>query len=326
MLTRRELLAGAAALAGSTLLLSGMAFGQSAWPTRPITITIGNAPGGDDDTLSRFLAPSLTQTLGQSVVVENRVGGSTTVAGNTVASAKPDGYTLLCLITAGVVQTQLRKNLTYNLDSFVPIAKIGGYPLALIVSAKMGIDSVDELIAASKTADGVTFASGGVGTVGHLTSTMFLKEIGGKGVHVSYKNNPEGIQALAGGFTQMIFASAREGGVLKDDPNLKVLAVTSPERTANLPDVPTLKELGYGDIDQSVWYSYAAPAGTPNDVVQKLKDAIVKGVEDPAFEERFGAMAFQTDIRTGEDLKTYIASEANRFKQVIAANDIQLSN
>jgi tripartite-type tricarboxylate transporter receptor subunit TctC len=226
MISRRKVLVGASAAVSAGLLPRG-SNAQDKWPSRLITIHIGNAPGGDDDTLSRFLAQTVSVELGQPVIVENRPGGSTTLAGNAVAAAQPDGYNILCLITAGVIQTVLRDNLRYGLDNFTPIVGIGGYPLALIVSAKAGITNLDELLAAARTSDGVTFASGGVGTVGHLTATMFLKEIKGNGIHVSYKNNPEGLQALAGGFTQMIFASAREAAILKDNPSVRVLAVTS---------------------------------------------------------------------------------------------------
>ena len=201
------------------------------------------------------MAQTVSVELGQPVIVENRPGGSTTLAGNAVAAAQPDGYNILCLITAGVIQMVLRDNLRYGLIIFTPIVGIGGYPLALIVSAKAGITNLDELLAAARVSDGVTFASGGVGTVGHLTATMFLQEIKGNGIHVSYKNNPEGLQALAGGFTQMIFASAREAAILKDNPSVRVLAVTSQTRAANLPNVPTTSEIGFPQINSRVRYS-----------------------------------------------------------------------
>lgn len=325
MISRRKILFGAG-VAVSAGLIARVSNAEVQWPARPITINIGNAPGGDDDTLSRFLAQSVSVELGQPVVVENRAGGSTTVAGNAVAAAKPDGYNILCLITAGVVQTVLRDNLQYGLDDFTPIVEIGGYPLALIVSAKAGITNLDELLAAARSDEGVTFASGGVGTVGHLTSTMFLAEAKGKGVHVSYKNNPEGIQALAGGFTQMIFASAREAAILKDDPNVRVLAVTSQARTTNLPNVPTTSEIGFPKINSRVWYSYAAPAGVPDEVVAKFSAAVVKGVQDPKFQERFAPLSFQTDLKTGSDLKEFLKSEQDRFRKVITDNNIRLNN
>ncbi|WP_165506565.1 Bug family tripartite tricarboxylate transporter substrate binding protein [Rhizobium leguminosarum] len=325
MISRREVLIGAGAV-GSAAMLSRVAKAEAKWPARPITITIANAPGGDDDTLSRFLAETLTSELGQAVVIENRGGGSTTIGVTAASSAKPDGYNFLCLPTSGLVQTVLRDKLPYTLDSFTPIVGIGGYPLALIASKKAGINTIDDLMAAVHSPEGVTFASAGVGTIAHLTGTAFIKEAKGKGINVSYKNNPDGIQGIAGGFTQMMFVSAREGAILKDDENVKVLAVTSAARTSNLPDVPTTTEIGYPQIDGRVWYGYLAPAGVPEEVVARFAAAVVKGVQDPKFQDRFGPLSFHTDLKTGEEFTAFLRSEQDRFRKIITENDIKLNN
>ncbi|KQS95491.1 tripartite tricarboxylate transporter substrate binding protein [Rhizobium sp. Leaf386] len=325
MISRREVLVGAGAVATS-VILSGGAQAQGKWPSRAMTITIANAPGGDDDTLSRFLAETLTSELGQAVVIENRGGGSTTIGVTAASAAKPDGYNFLCLPTSGLVQTVLRDKLPYTLDSFTPIAGIGGYPLALIVSKKAGINTIDDLMAAIHSPEGVTFASAGVGTIAHLTGTAFIREAKGKGINVSYKNNPDGIQGIAGGFTQMMFVSAREGAILKDDENVKVLAVSSSTRTVNLPDVPTTAEIGYPQIDGRVWYGYLAPAGVPEEVVSRFSAAIAKGVQDPKFQERFSPLSFHTDLKTGDEFKAFLVSEQERFRKIIAENNIKLNN
>lgn len=324
MISRRNVLIGAGTV-GSMALMSSVAKAQAQWPARPITITIANAPGGDDDTLSRFLAETLTSELGQAVVIENRGGGSTTIGVTAASSAKPDGYNFLCLPTSGLVQTVLRDKLPYTLDSFTPIVGIGGYPLALIASKKAGMNTVDDLLAAIRSPEGVTYATAGVGTIAHLTGTTFIREAKGKGINVSYKNNPDGIQGVAGGFTQMMFVSAREGAILKDDENVSVLAVTSPARTSNLPDVPTTAELGYPQIAGRVWYGYLAPAGVPADVVGRFSAAVVKGVQAPKFQDRFGPLSFQTDLKTGDDFKAFLVSEQDRFRKIITENDIKLN-
>ncbi|MFT2215105.1 Bug family tripartite tricarboxylate transporter substrate binding protein [Rhizobium giardinii] len=326
MLSRRNLLVTAATALALCAGMSNLALAQDDYPTRPIKIVIANPPGGDDDTLTRFIAPTLSAELGQPVVVENRGGGASTLGAMAASQANPDGYTLLCLHTAGLVQTQLRSNLSYSLDSFEPIALIGGYPMALVVSAASNIDSVPNLKKVANTADGVTFASAGAGTLGHLTAVRFLKAIEGNGVHVAYKNNPDGLQALSGGFTQMMFPSAREGANLQKDGLLRVLAVTSPQRTVNLPDVPTMTELGYPSIDSQLWYSYAAPAGTPPEILEKLTSAITKAVETKEFKERFGPMAYQSDVRTGAELKKFWKSEADRWRQVIVENNVRFTD
>lgn len=306
--------------------LAGNVVAQSAYPQRPIKIMIGNAPGGVDDTITRFIAGKLTKDLGQPVIVDNRGGGSTTIAGNYVANAPADGYTLMCLITTGIVQTVLRNKLPYKLSSFAPIIGVGGFPLALVVSTttKPKITSIEELAAASRTGDGVTYASGGIGTMAHLNAVRLLKAFKGKGVHIGYKNNPEGLQALMGGFTQMNLASTSEAAALRGEDKLRVLAVTSAKRASNLPDVPTLQELGFSSFEASLWYGYVAPAGTPPQIVAHLADAITRTVRDPEFQNHFKPLAFQEDIKTGEALSSVINGQAARWKDLIIEEKIQV--
>ena len=326
MFNRRSILAGGAAFTLGAPLVLSKATAQQGWPSKPIKIIVANPPGGDDDTLSRYIAQVISPELGQPVVVENRGGGATTVGGMAAAQSAPDGYTLLCVHMASIIQTVLRDKLSYNLASFTPIIGIGGYPMALVVSPKSPIKNLADLKAAAQKGDGVTFASGGPGTMGHLTGVRFLKAIGGKGVHVAYKNNPEGLQALAGGFTEMMFPSAREAANLSKDGLVRVIAVTSKERVKNLPDVPTMTELGLPQIDARLWYSYVAPAGTPQDIVNRLATLIAGAVKSPGFVERFETASFQPDIMTGEALKTYMDKTAALFKELIVENNIKFTD
>jgi tripartite-type tricarboxylate transporter receptor subunit TctC len=324
MTSRRQVLFAVPALAATGF--AGSAAGQSGYPQRVVKIVVGNAPGGNDDTISRFIAERLTKEFGQTVIVENRAGGSTTIAGLAVATSPPDGHTLLCLIGTGIVQTVLREKPPYKLNSFAPIVGVGGFPLGLAVSATATpkITNLQELTAAARAGDGITYASGGAGTMAHLSAVRFLKAIRGKGVNVSYKNNPEGLNALIGGFTQMMFGSAQEVAALRGDDKLRVLAVTSEQRLPNLPDVPTMRELGFPAINPTLWYGYVAPAGTPPAIVSKLADAITRAVRDPAFQSRFKPLSFVEDIKTGEALTTFINAEAARWKEVITENKIRV--
>ena len=324
MTSRRQVL-----LAISALAATGFAPGigaQSGYPQRLVKIVVGNAPGGNDDTISRFVADKLAKEFGQPVIVENRVGASTSIAGAAVAASPPDGHTLLCLIGTGIVQTVLREKPPYQLNSFVPIVGVGGFPLALAVSAtaKPAITGFQELIAAARAGAGITYASGGAGTMAHLTSARFLNAIQGKGVNISYRNNPEGLNSLIGGFTQMMFGSAQEVAALRGDDKLRALAVTSEQRLPNLPDVPTMRELGFPTINPTLWYGYVAPVGTPPAIVSKLADAITRAIRDPAFQNRFKPLSFVEDIKTGETLTAFIHGEAARWKEVITENKIQV--
>lgn len=323
MISRRQLIGAAPAFAATAF--AGGALAQSAYPSRPIKILVGNAPGGTDDAISRFVADKLSRELGQPVIVDNRGGASTTIAGAAAASAPPDGYTLMCLISAGINQTVLRDKLSYKLSSFVPVAGVGGFPLALAASGTVTpkLSNLEDLVAAARAGDGVTCASGGVGTMGHLTCVRFLNAVKGKGVHVTYKNNPESLNALMGGFTQMMFASASEVSALRGD-KLRVLAVTSPQRASNLPDVPTMKELGFPDFEASLWHGFVAPVGTPPDIVAKLAGAISRAVKEPDYIAKFKPLAYQEDVRTGPALTAFVNGEAERWKKVIVDNKIQV--
>ncbi len=324
MTTRREILRSVPAFAMT--LAAGGAMAQVNYPQRLIKIVVGNAAGGTDDALSRFVADRLTKEFGQPVIVENRGGGATTIGGAHVAASRADGYTLLCMTQASINQTILREKLSYRMNSFVPIAGLGSFPLALAVSgvSKPSITNLQELTAAAQSGEGITFGSGGVGTMGHLACTRLLNAIKSKGVHVSYKNNPEGLQALMGGFCQMFIASASEVSALRGDGKLRVLAVASSQRTVNLPDVPTFSELGIPDFEASIYHTFVAPAGTPPEVVQKLADAIARAGKDPELLNRYKPLAYQDDIKTGKALESYINSEMSRWKAVIVANNIKV--
>lgn len=324
MISRRDILRAAPALvaAGAT----GTAFAQASYPTRPIRIIVCNAPGGTDDLISRTLAKKMMSELGQPVVVENRGGGSTTIGAAAVAASAPDGYTILCLISAGINQTALREKLPYSLNSFVPIAGVGGFPLALAVSTDSKIKTIDDLKALARSPGGAKYSTGGVGTMAHLTSVRLLKALQGTGLNVAYKNNPEGLNALMAGFTDMMFASESEVAALRVGGKIRALAVTSSQRGTSLPDVPTMRELGFPSIDPTLWHGFMAPAGTPADIVAKLAAVITKGVKDPEFQNLLKPMGFQEDIRTGEALKQFIAGEAARSREVIVENKIQVTD
>jgi tripartite-type tricarboxylate transporter receptor subunit TctC len=326
MLARRRLLLGSGALAAAGHLSTASAGAQQPYPSRAIRIVIANPPGGDDDTLTRFIIQAAAGELGQTIVVDNRGGASTTIGGAAAAQAAPDGYTLLCVHMASIIQTVLRPRLSYGMASFTPIIGIGGYPMALVVSPKSTIRNIADLKVAASQGEGVTFASGGPGTLGHLTAVRFLKAIDGRGTHIPYKNNPEGLQAVAGGFTALMFPSVREAAQLSKEGLVQVLAVTSKERVASLPDIPTMTELDLPQIDSRLWYSYVAPAGTPPAIIARLGDVIEHAVRAPSFGERFHPLSFQTEILRGEALMQFISTQANQFQTLIVENNITIND
>lgn len=194
------------------------------------------------------------------------------------------------LNVAGIIRTALRDNLQYGPRDFTPVVSIGGFPLALTVPARSNIHSIADLAAASKAGDGVTFATAGVGTLAQLTSVRLLKELGGRGLHVPYRGNVEGLQGIMGGQTQMMFASTVEVAPLRNEGRVRVLAVNSERRAVNMQDVRTMRELGLPEINPRLWYAYMAPAGTPAPAVGRLAASITRAVEEQGFRDTFGPL------------------------------------
>lgn len=323
MLSRRNVVAGAGALVAANAVGTNPLSAQQ-YPNKPLKIIVTNPPGGDDDTLTRFIVDQIQGEYGQPIIVDNRGGASTTIGARAAAQAAPDGYTLVCVHMAVMIQTVLREKLDYSMKNFTPVIGIGGYPMALVISPKSNIKTFADLKAATAKDNSTTYAAAGPGTMAHLTTERFLNAINGKGTMVPYKNNPEGLQALAGGFTEFMFPSAREGATLSTNGLINVMAVTSKARLPILPNTPTMTELGLPQIDSRLWYSFMAPAGTPPEIVKRLGDLIEKAVLSPKFKERFEPLSFQTDIQRGEALSQYVNTNLEGFRKIIVDNDIKV--
>lgn len=323
MVTRRNVVFGAGAIATSGLVGTGASRAQQ-YPNKPLKIIVTNPPGGDDDTLTRFIVSLIQDEFGQPIIVDNRGGAATTIGARAAAQSPADGYTLVCVHMAVMIQTVLREKLDYSMKNFTPVVGIGGYPMALVISPKSKIKTFEDLKAATAKDDATTYAAAGPGTMAHLTGERFLNAIKGKATMVPYKNNPEGLQALAGGFTEFMFPSAREGATLSSNGTINVLAVTAKTRLPILPNTPTMTELGLPQIDSRLWYSYMAPAGTPPEIVTRLGDLIEKAVKSPKFKERFEPLSFQTDIQRGDALVQYVNSNVEAFKKIIVDNNIKV--
>lgn len=323
MVTRRNVVLGAGALAAAGLAGTGASRAQQ-YPSRPLKIIVTNPPGGDDDTLTRFIVDQIQGEFGQPIIVDNRGGASTTIGARAAAQSPADGYTIVCVHMAVMIQTVLRQNLDYSMKNFTPVIGIGGYPMALVLSPKSKIKTFEDLKAAVAKDDSSTYAAAGPGTMAHLTTERFLAAVKGKATMVPYKNNPEGLQALAGGFTEFMFPSAREGATLSSNGTINVLAVTSKARLPILPNTPTMTELGLPQIDSRLWYSYMAPAGTPPEIVTRLGDLIEKAVKSAKFRERFAPLSFQEDIQRGEPLAQYVNANLENFRKIIVDNNIKV--
>jgi tripartite-type tricarboxylate transporter receptor subunit TctC len=244
-----------------------------------------------------------------------------------VARAKPDGCTILSLTASGVVVSVLQEKLPYNLQrDFAPIISVGSFPMVLAVPVASKLNSFADVVAAARSKDGITYASGGAGTLAHLSSVRLIKELNGTGTHIPYRGNPDAIQGLLGNQVQLFFPSTAEALPLAKSGKIRLLGVTSEERLPTLPDVPTMKELGFAQFNPRLWFAFLAPASTPPNIVSGLHDAFAKAAMDPSIRERLTALGFAMEVKDPAAVSAFMKSEAGRWGKVVKDNNIQSAN
>ena len=314
-------------------LLFALGMGSSAaeelpkqYPERSIKILVGFAAGGGTDVAARIVAQKLTETLGQSVVVENRPGASGMIAAETVAKSGADGYTLMMgtQTTLAVAPALYRKFAIDATRDFVGVAKAGVSPLVLVVHPSVPARSVMDLIALAKASPGtINFGSGGLGTTPHMAGELFSIQAGIKMVHVAYRGEAPAINDLLGGQLHLIFAnlSAVIGNVKAG--SLRALAVTGAQRAATAPEIPTVAEAALPGFEAATWFALVAPAGTPREIVRRLNGEVTQIVTQPDVRQRFADLGMTIDAGPPEALDAYIKSEILKWSKVIKDADIR---
>jgi len=321
----RALLGIGVVLAAGLAVVAGQA--QSArYPDKPVKILVGFAAGGGTDVAARIIAQKLSETLGQSVVVENRPGASGMIAAEAVAKSPADGYTLLMgsQTTLAVAPVLYRK---FGIDAardFAGVAMAGVSPLVLVVHPSVPAKSVQELIALARSRPGsINFGSGGLGTTPHMAGELFSIQAGVKMVHVAYRGEAPAINDLLGGQLQLIFAnlSAVIGNVKAG--SLRALAVTSAQRAATAPDIPTIAEAALPGFEAATWFALVAPAGTPGEIVRRINSDATRLVAEPEVRQRFADLGMTITAGSPAALDAYIKSEIGKWSKVIADADIR---
>lgn len=300
--------------------LAAPAFCADAFPSRPIRVIVPYAPGGNVDISARIIATPLGEALGQTVVVDNRPGAGGNLGASLVAKATPDGHTLLVGSSGPLsVNPVIFKNLPYDsLKDFAPISTVQAVPLVMLASPKSGYASVADVVSAAKTRPGkVTMASAGAGTTNHFAIELFAQMAGVKVLHVPYKGSGPALSELLGGQVEtMVDQLAASIGYVKDG-RLKVLAVSTPQRAAALPSVPTLDELGYKGYNAATLLGLLAPAGTPKPVIAKLNAAVRKTMDNAAVAERFRGLGANPGASSPEEFSTRIRNELRQWQDLV---------
>ena len=316
-LTRRHAIA---ALAGAACTVTG-AIAAEPFPSRIMTLVVPYATGGPTDAMARVLAQAISPVLGQTMIVENKAGAGANIGAQVVASAAPDGYTMLFGTSAPLgINLYLYPKLSYDpFKDFAPVIQIGYLPNVLVVHPSIPAKNVPELIAYAKANKGkLSFASSGSGASSHLAGEMFNLRAGTDILHVPYKGTGPALNDLVGGQVSMSFTDVLTALPFIQAGKLRVLGVTSIKRSRALPEVPTLAEQGLKDFDASVFFGIVVPAATPKDAVAKLNGGFKQVLEQPDIKERLAKQGLEPPTNhTPEQLASYMRSEAKKWQEVI---------
>ena len=310
---RRLLVIAACALA------TGGAHAQ-AYPSKQIRLIVGFPPGGGTDVVARVLAQKVTEWWGQAVTVENRAGATGTIGADVVAKSAPDGYTLLMgHVNSTGIAPNLFKKLPYDpIKDFAAIAYVGYVPNVLAVHPSVPAKSVKELVALLKSKPGqFNYASSGNGSTQHLAGELFKQLTGTDIVHVPYKGSGDAIKDLLAGVVSMNFDTMPPVLPHIQAGKLRGLAISTPQRLPQLPDVPTFAEEGITGFDVTNWYGVMAPAGTPREIVLKLNTDFNKAMQVPEVRARLEAVGTQLREQSAAEFEAYMKSEVAKYAKLI---------
>jgi len=299
------------------IFLVGSAFAQS-YPSKPIRLAVAFPPGGPVDIIARLVGPKLSEILGQQVVVENKVGASGNIATGEVAKSAPDGYTLLAHSSAYVVNPSLFRNAGYDpIKDLTPIAVVAQQANIILVNASFPAKTLEEL-RKEVTTRKLAFASPGTGTTPHLTGVnLFQVRWKADITHVPFKGAGPAVAGLLSG-EPPIGCMAGSGPMSNIKAGkFRALAVSSAKRLPQLPEVPTLNELGYSGMEDYTWVGIFAPAGTPRDIAQKLNDAVLKALQAPDLRQRLDGLAFEPTAAPLKETADYVSAEVAKWARVV---------
>lgn len=307
-------------------LISGPVAAQQ-YPSKPIRMVVGFAPGGGTDLVARIIGQKMTESWGQTVLVDNRAGATGTIGADLVAKAPPDGHTLLMgHVNSHGIAPNLFKKLPYDAErDFAMVAYVGYVPNVLVIHPSIPARNVKELIAIAKAQPGtLNYASSGVGSTQHLAGELFTLLTGVKIVHVPYKGSGPAVVDLLAGHVSMNFDTMPPVLPHIKSGRMRALALTTPKRSPQMPNVPTMMEVGLKGFDMTNWYGVMAPAKTSRDTVTKLNAEINRIVMLPDAKAKLEEAGTQLDPMSPEQFATFLRSEIGKYAKLVKAANVTL--
>ena len=324
MIVRRQMIQLASCLA--MLPLASRSPAAQTYPTRPMRLVVGFAPGGGNDIVGRLIGQWLSERLGQPVVVENRPGAATNIATESVVRAAPDGYTLLFCGVSSAINATLYENLPYNfIRDIAPVAALIDYPSVMVVHPSMSTRTVAEFLAYAKANPGkLHMSSAGNGSVGHLSGELLRMMTGVELQHVPYRGNAPALADLLSGQVAVTFASSASATGYVKSGKLRALAVTSATRSETMPEVPAMAEVVPG-FEVASWYGIAAPRATPSGIIDRLNNEINGALADPDMKARLAELGGTVIRGSPADFGSLIASDTEKWAKVIKFAGVKLT-
>ncbi|MGE5522384.1 MAG: tripartite tricarboxylate transporter substrate binding protein [Rhodospirillaceae bacterium] len=311
--TKRALIAAAAAC-----VCTGSAMAQN-FPTKPVRIVVGLAPGGGTDIVSRLVGQKLSGEIGQQVIIDNRPGASGNIAAEIVAKAPADGYTLIVVTASHAINPSLYSKMAYDpIKDFAAVSQLTEQPYLFVVNPNVPAKSVKEFIALAKSRKGgLTYASSGAGLLGHLGMELLKTQAKFEAVHVPYKGAGPALADTIGGQVDAFLPTIISGSPQVKNGKVRAIGVTTLKRSPLLPEIPTIAEQGFPGFEVSGWYGALTPAGTPKEIVSYLQREIAKVLRSPDVKEKLAAQGAEGVGNTPEQFSAYVQSEAVKWGKVV---------
>ena len=316
----------AAAFLAAALVLTSPAVRAQTYPSRQITLIVPFAAGGSNDVVGRAIGRKLSEVWGQPVVVENRPGAGGMIGSAAVATAAPDGYTLLLISSTFTINPAIKKTMPFDTGKdFMPVAFIARSPLLFVASNQLAVKSASDVLALARSKPGqITYASAGLGSINQIAAELIATSAGVKFTHIPYKGGAPALNDLIGGHVDIYVSSLPQVLQLARDGQARPLAVTSARRTALLPDVPTLDEAGIAGFDLWSWWGIVGPAGMPADVVKALNSEIGKMLTSPELAEFLKNEGAEAAAMTPEQFGDLMHLETERWIKVAREANISV--